>query len=544
MYDNTDEKKSSKNGKFRNISDESSRITETDSSVGLTLEEVKQRISEYGYNEIVQVRQNRIILFLKKFWGLTAWMLEFIIFLSWILGKYSDLYIIISLLLLNGILGFIEEQKATSAVESLKNRLRVNARVLRDGVWSVVPSRELVPGDIIRVRSGDFVPADVKIITGELEVDQSTLTGESLPILEKLGEILYSGSIIRKGEANGIVISTGVRTFFGKTAQLVQMAKPKLHIDEVISSVVKISLVIVGFLISLAFLFSFLKRIDVIALLPLATALLVSAIPVALPAMFTITMAFGSKELAKKGVLVTRLSASEDAATMSILCVDKTGTLTSNNLSVTDVLEMGIYKKEDVIRYGTLSSNEANQDPIDMAFITTAKEKHIDTSGYVQKKFVPFNPLTRRTEALIESDGGKSFAVIKGALSVVLPLCGIKENEQDAGPIIRSIEKKTKEFADKGYKTLAIAVGDLEEKSNKKDLIGIVALYDKPRSDSATLISELKKLGISIKMLTGDSLPIASRRYLLKHTVVYVQVQSTTEMKDRTYVRDRDKLST
>jgi H+-transporting ATPase len=280
---------------------------ETDPSVGLTQKEVNQRISKYGYNEIEEIRQNRIIAFLKKFWGLTAWMLEFIIFLSWILGKYSDVYIIISLLLLNGILGFFEEQKATSAVEFLKERLRVNARVLRDGVWSIVTSPELVPGDIIRVRSGDFVPADVKIITAgaELEVDQSTLTGESLPILEKLGEILYSGSIIRKGEANGVVISTGPRTFFGKTAQLVQMAKPRLHIDEVISSVVKLSLLIVGLLISLAFLFSFLKGIDVIALLPLATALLVSAIPVALPAMFTITMAFGSKELAKKGVLVT-----------------------------------------------------------------------------------------------------------------------------------------------------------------------------------------------------------------------------------------------
>jgi H+-transporting ATPase len=285
-------------------------------------------------------------------------------------------------------------------------------------------------------------------------------------------------------------------------------------------------IVIVHYVFNL--LFSFLKGIDVIALLPLATALLVSAIPVALPAMFTITMAFGSKELAKKGVLVTRLSASEDAATMSTLCVDKTGTLTSNNLSVTDVLEMGIYKKEDVIRYGTLSSNEADQDPIDMALITAAKEKHIDTSTYVQKKFVPFNPLTRRTEALIENDDGKKFYVTKGALSVVLPLCGTKDDNDS--PIIRSIEEKTKEFASRGYKTLAVAVGGLEEKPNKKDLIGIVALYDKPRSDSATLIDELKELGISIKMLTGDSLPIA--REIARQTNLGDRMKNMSELRD------------
>jgi len=316
---------------------ESIGILETNSSVGLTINEVEHRISKHGYNEIQEKQQNRIIVFLRKFWGLTAWMLEFIIFLSWILGKYSDLYIITSLLLLNGILGFFEEQKAKSAVQSLKKRLRVDTRVLREGVWSIVSSHELVPGDIIRVRSGDFVPPDVKISLGELEVDQSTLTGKSLPVLEKSGEILYSGSIARKGEATGVVISTGPRTLFGKTAQLIQIAKPKLHIDEVVSSVVKLSLILVGFLISLAILFSLLRGIDILAALSLSTALLVSAIPVALPAMFTITMALGSMDLAKKGVLITRLSASGDAATMSTLCVDNTGTLSSRKRSLLEI---------------------------------------------------------------------------------------------------------------------------------------------------------------------------------------------------------------
>jgi H+-transporting ATPase len=307
---------------------------------GLKSVEIERRLSQYGYNEIPEKKTNLFIIFAKKLWSLTAWMLEIIIIISWILQRYSDLYIVTGLLVFNSILGFLEEQRGSNAVEALKERLQVNARVLRDGLWKVVTARELVPGDIVRNRSGDFVPADIKMVTGELEVDQSALTGESMVIEKKPGEILYSGSIVKRGESNGIVVSTGTNTCFGRTAQLVQLAKPKLHMEEVVSSLVRWLLVIVFGLIALALVFSLLEAKNLLDLLPIILVLLLSAIPVALPAMFTVSMAIGSIGLCRKGVLVTTLSASEDAATMDVLCADKTGTITMNRLNrKSDTLE-------------------------------------------------------------------------------------------------------------------------------------------------------------------------------------------------------------
>lgn len=383
---------------------------DTNISSGLSSEEAQRRISRYGHNEIEEKHQNSLIKFFKKFWGVTAWMLELIIVLHWYLGKFLNLYIISALLVFNAVLGFAQEEKANVAVESLRKRLQISARVLRDGKWQVMPARDLVPGDIIRMRSGDFVPADAKIIQGDVEVDKSALTGESLPVTESTGSLLYSGSVIRKGESSCVVVSTGLRTYFGKTVQLVQIAKPKIHSEEFTSKIVKLLLVMAGSLIAVLFVSSAFKG-TFISILPLSITLLVSAVPVALPVMFSITMALESLELAKKGVLVTRLSASDDAAMMSVLCVDKTGTLTTNRLFFTDSFAIGDFTKNDVILYGALSSNEANQDPIDISFIAAAKKLGI-ISDYIQKKFIPFNPSTRRTEAMLEKNG-KSFYSVK-----------------------------------------------------------------------------------------------------------------------------------
>ena len=476
--------------------EESLKRLGTDIATGLMTEEVKKRREEFGYNEVEEKKQSTAVRFLKKFWGLTAWMLEITIVLTIILGKYLDLCVITALLIFNAILGFAQEQKATNAVESLRRRLRVQARVLRDRAWSVVSAKELVPGDIVRMRVGDFVPADMKIIEGEVEVDPSALTGESLPLEERPGDILYSSSIIRRGEATGVVISIGTRTYFGRTVQLVEIARPKLHMEAVISGVVKWLLIMVGAFLSLAFMLSVIRGVNLLEMLPLALVLLASSIPVALPAMFTITMALGSLALARKGILVTRLNASEDAAMMDTLCVDKTGTITMNKLSVADVLEVGSYKKEDVLLYGALASQEANQDLIDLAFIAAARERGVRTEGYTQKKFLPFDPSTRRTEAVIESDG-RQFRAVKGAVSVIAPLCSIDSH---------FLEREMEAFAMKAYRTIAVATDD---GGSKMELVGMAALYDRPRLDSAELIAELKELGISIKMLTGDSLPIA-----------------------------------
>ncbi|MGB9728732.1 MAG: plasma-membrane proton-efflux P-type ATPase [Thermoprotei archaeon] len=466
---------------------------------GLSQAEVDERLKKYGFNEMPEKKVSPVIKFIKKFWGLTAWMLELTIILSWILQKYLDFYIIMALLFLNSILGFIQEEKASKAVEMLKRKLQINARVLRDGIWKTVTARELVPGDIVRIRAGDFIPADIKIVSGEIYVDQSALTGESIDVQKRINDIAYSGSIIKRGEATGIVILTGVRTYFGKTVQLIQTAKPRLHMEEVISKVVRVLLIIVVIFLGSAVVFSIIKGMRLLEILPLILILLVSAIPVALPAMFTISMAIGSVELVKRGVLVTRLSASEDAATMDILCVDKTGTITMNKLSIANVIPLDGFSDNDVIYYGALASQEANQDPIDLAFINSAKQKGLINNSFVQKLFIPFDPKTRRTEAVIQ-DGYKEFRVAKGSVNVIAQLCNVDANS------LKELEIRMSNFAKKGYRVLAVAKSD--DNVNFK-LVGLAALYDTLRPDSKELIKELKELGISVKMLTGDSLPIA-----------------------------------
>jgi H+-transporting ATPase len=476
------------------------KLLKSNPTSGLKTEEAEERLKFYGYNEVPQKKINPYVSFAKKFWGLTAWMLEAIIVLSWFLQRYADLYIVTGLLVFNAVLAFTEEQKASSAVEALQEKLRVSARTLRDEEWMSLPSQELVPGDIVRVRAGDFVPADLKVVKDTVEVDQSALTGESAIIEKKADDLLYSGSIIKRGESTGIVVLTGTRTYFGRTAQLVQIAKPKMHIETVISNVVRWLLVIVVALIVLAIVFSVVDAKNLLDLLPIILVLLLSAIPVALPAMFTVSTAIGSMELARKGVLVTRLSASEDAATMNVICADKTGTITQNKLSVAKRIPLDGFSENDVVLYGALASQEANQDPIDVAFITKAKEQNLLTKSYVQESFTPFDPATRRTEAVIKDEDGSEFKVMKGAVHAVVHACGYDEKAA------LSMEKQIEEFAAKGYRTLAVAKTDGE---NKPKLVGLVALYDLPRPDSKQLITELGELGVSVKMLTGDALPIA-----------------------------------
>ena len=471
----------------------------SDRNNGLKTVDAEAKLKQYGYNEVPEKKANPWVRFGRKFWGLTAWMLEVIIIISWKLGNYADLYIVAGLLVFNAILGFEEEQRASGVVEALKQKLQVTARVLRDGVWKNLPARELVPGDIIRTRSGDFVPADVKIIDGELDVDQSALTGESLGVEKKPDGVIYSGSVVKRGEANGVVIATGVKTYFGRTAQLVQLARPKLHLEEVISNVVKWLLVISVTLIAILAVFSLAEAKDPTKLLPIVLVLLLSAIPVALPAMFTVSMALGSMELAKKGVLVTRLSASEDAATMNVLCADKTGTITLNRLSVAKVIPLSKFSDQQVILYGALASQEANQDPIDLAFINMAKQQNLIDPSLKQTSFTPFDPKTRRTEASM-LENGRELRVMKGAVAVVAVACGLEEG------VIAGLEARMSEFAEKGYRTLAVAKTD---HGKKPQLVGLVALSDMPRPDSKQLIGELRELSISVKMLTGDALPIA-----------------------------------
>ncbi|MFZ1897883.1 plasma-membrane proton-efflux P-type ATPase [Methanoregula sp.] len=489
-------RKESKAG-YQNMGiDELVEALKADVKNGLSAADIGKRVNNYGYNEVPEEKTNPYLNFAKKFWGPTAWMLEAVIVLSLILGNYPDVYVIVALLLLNAVLGFFQEQRASGAVDALKQKLRVNARTLRDGKWQMIPARELVPGDIVRIRAGDFVPADVKVLDGQLDVDQSALTGESLTVSKEKSDMLFSGSIIKSGESDALVVLTGNKTYFGKTTELVQFARPRLHSEKVISRIVTWLLVIVGVALAVAFVVSALVGIKLLTIVPLALVLLASSIPVALPAMFTITMAIGSMDLARRGVLVTRLSAAEDAATMDTLCSDKTGTITMNKLSVAGIIPMNGLGETDVLMYGALASEEANHDPIDLAFISAASDRNVLIEGFTRKSFIPFDPKTRRTGAVVER-GKKTFNVVKGAVNIIADLVDADVN---------ALNLQTSEYASKGYRTLAVAMGE-DDKSLK--IVGLVALYDIPRPDAKKLIGELKALGISVKMLTGDALPIA-----------------------------------
>ncbi|MDD5673966.1 MAG: HAD-IC family P-type ATPase, partial [Chitinivibrionales bacterium] len=342
---------------------------------GLSDAEVRLRQSRGGYNELPEKKDPALFKLGRKFLGLTSGMLEITMIVSFLLHRYFDFSIIAALLIVNVLIGFSQEQRAAKAVEALRRRLRVNARVLRNSVWRIVVARELVPGDIIRARAGDFVPADTKIIEGAVAVDQSALTGESLSQEKKNNDELYSGSVIVRGEVTAVVTRTGAKTYFGRTSELLQRARPKLHLEELTSKIVTWLLIIVLALIAVIFGISYLRGANLVELLPLALLLIVFAVPVALPAMFTISMAVGSLELVKQGVLVTRLSASEDAATMDTLCADKTGTITANKLSIIQVAPQAEFREEDVIRYGALASEQSNQDPIDLAFLSAADSR-------------------------------------------------------------------------------------------------------------------------------------------------------------------------
>jgi len=472
---------------------------DTDAETGLSSESARKRLDEYGYNEVPEKKVSPVTRFLKQFWGVTPWMLEATTVLELILGKDVEAVTIAALVVFNAVVGFLQQERANAAVELLRRELRINARVRRDGKWLLLPARELVPGDILRLRAGDIVPADARVLGGTIDVDQSALTGESLSVERKDNDSLFSGSVVRRGEATGIVTATGAKTYFGRTIELVQTAKPKLQVEQVVYKVTTALLVMVAVALVLGTALSLMNGLPLAEILPLAAILLLSAVPVALPTMFTVSMALGSLELSKRGVLVTRLDSVENAATMDVVCVDKTGTITMNKLSVGDAIPETGYGRDDVILYGALASQEANQDPIDLAFLSAARDAHVPLDAYSQKSFVPFDPSTRRTQAIVEKDGERLY-VSKGAVEVIAKLSGT------VGDQLKGVNGTVEGLSSRGYRTIAVAKG---EEGKNPSLVGIAALYDKPRSDSPALIRELSNLGVPVKMLTGDALPIA-----------------------------------
>ncbi|MGC8612636.1 MAG: plasma-membrane proton-efflux P-type ATPase [Conexivisphaera sp.] len=463
----------------------------TDPGKGLTSSEAEERLRRYGPNDVPEKRRNPLTSFLRKFWGPGAWVLMAAAVMSGVLGKFLDLYVVIALLFVNAMISWLHEENANRALELLKSKLQVQSRVLRDGEWKQLPARLLVPGDVVRIRLGDFVPADVKLATGEVEVDESALTGESLPLRKGPNDLVYSGSVVRRGEATGIVALTGINTYFGRTTELVKIAKPRPRVAAVVNKITLWMAAVALVLIALLGVTSAIRGQNVVEDLPLFLVLILAAIPIALPAMFSVSMAIGARQLADSGALVTKLEAIEGGATMDVLVSDKTGTLTVNQLTVKDVIPAAV-DEDTVILYGALASQEANQDPIDLAFISEAKRRGLDITKCQQKSFTPFDPTTRRTEAIVVC-GDREMTVAKGALEVISSLHG-----KDATPMAAPL-------AAKGERVLAVAYRE----NGSWQLAGLVGIRDPPRPDTPKLIEELRKLGVKVKMLTGDNMAVA-----------------------------------
>ena len=462
---------------------------------GLTSDEAKARLAQYGSNEVSEAKPSALLTLLREFWAPVPWMLEATIALTLLTAGYLDAAIIGFLLVFNILISYLQEGRAEQTLALLRQRLAITARVRRDGQWQTLAARELVPGDVIYVRLGDVIPADATVHDGMLVVDESTLTGESVPVEKGVGEPLYAGAIARQGEATGIVTATGTKTCFGKTTELVKTARTVSHLETVIVQIVKYLVAIDVLLVIAMLAFAALVRISLLSALPFALIVLVASVPVALPATFTLAQALGAQDLAKRGVLVTRLSAIEEAASMDVLCTDKTGTITLNQLSIGQLMPSQPFSDDELLTDGAITSDAASQDPLDLAILAAHAAHHLAALPE-RLSFTPFDPASKRTEATVLHQG-TVIRVIKGAPQVVAAL--VSGLDQGA------LEREVAALAAQGSRVLAVAAG----REHALQLVGLIGLVDPPRPDSAALIVSLHTLGVQTKMLTGDTVETA-----------------------------------
>ncbi len=471
---------------------------------GISQAEAEKRLVEYGPNELEEKKINPIFKFLSYFWGPIPWMIEAAVILSGLVRHWPDFFIILLLLIANAVVGFWEEYQAGSAIASLKSKLAVKARVKRDGKWITPAARELVPGDIIRLRLGDIVPADARLLDGDaVEVDQSSLTGESLPVNREPGEAVFSGSIIRQGEIEALVYATGAHTYFGKTAHLVQEAQTISHFQKAVLKIGNYLIVLAVFLVAVIIIVAIFRGDRILTTLQFALVLTVAAIPVAMPTVLSVTMAVGARLLAAKKAIVSRLVAIEELAGVDVLCADKTGTLTQNKLTLAEPFALGNVSKEQVILYAALASRAENNDIIDLAVLSGLPDKE-SLQAYRIVHFMPFDPVHKRTEATVKAvkaeEGDEEFKVSKGAPQVILAL------SEDSDQLRPEVEKAIGDFAKRGYRSLGVA---RTEKDGAWRFLGVLPLFDPPREDAAATVKTAREMGVAIKMVTGDQLAIA-----------------------------------
>ena len=467
---------------------------------GISQAEAQKRLTQYGPNEIEEKKTNPFLKFLSYFWGPIPWMIEVAVILSAVARHWPDFAIILLLLVANAVVGFWEEHQAGNAIAALKAKLAVKARVKRDGKWISPEARDLVPGDVIRLRLGDIVPADARLLEGdEIEVDQSALTGESLPATCKPGEAVFSGSIIRQGEIGALVYATGANTYFGKTAQLVQEALTISHFQRAVLKIGNYLIILAVTLVAVIIAVALFRGDPILTTLQFALVLTVAAIPVAMPTVLSVTMAVGARLLAKKEAIVTRLAAIEELAGVDVLCSDKTGTLTQNKLTLGDPFSVNGIPGDQVILNAALTSRADNKDTIDLAVLGGVKDDQA-LSGNQVIHFQPFDPVHKRTEATLKGADGKEFKVTKGAPQVILALCA------NAEQVKSTVEKAVNEFAARGFRSLGVARADQD---GKWQFLGVLPLFDPPREQAKATIATARQMGVDVKMVTGDALAIA-----------------------------------
>ncbi len=473
---------------------------------GLTQADAEKRLTQYGPNEIAEQKANPLLKLLTYFWGPIPWMIEVAVILSGVLRHWPDFFIILLLLVANAAIGFWEERQAGKAIDALKAQLAIKARVKRDGTWITPAARELVPGDVIRVRLGDIVSADARLLEGDpVEVDQSALTGESLPAERKPGEAVFSGSIIRQGEIGALVYATGANTYFGKTAQLVQEAQTVSHFQRAVLKIGTYLIILAVALVAVIVTVSLLRGDPVLTTLQFALVLTVAAIPVAMPTVLSVTMAVGARLLARKQAIVSRLVAIEELAGVDVLCADKTGTLTQNRLTLGDPFSVDGVSADQVILNAALASRADNDDPIDLAVLAGLKEEQA-MQGYRVVHFQPFDPVHKRTEAEVKAADGSTFRVTKGAPQVIVALSA------NAAEVQTEVDEAVNAFAGRGFRSLGVARA---EGDGPWQLLGVLPLSDPPRDDAKATIATARQMGVKVKMVTGDALAIAKETAMM-----------------------------
>jgi H+-transporting ATPase len=466
---------------------------------GLSQEEAEQRLERFGPNELAEKTVHPILKLLSYFWGPIPWMIEAAALLSALVRHWEDFAIITVLLVMNAGVGFWEEFQAGNAIAALKARLAPRARVRRDGAWRTVPARELVPGDVVRLRIGEVVPADARLLAGDpVQVDQSALTGESLPVERGEGQTVYSSSIVKRGETEALVQATGSETYFGRTARLVEEAHVVSHFQRAVLKIGDYLIVIAVALVALILAVALFRGDPMLTTLEFALVLTVAAVPVAMPAVLSITMAVGARLLAHKEAIVSRLASIEELAGIDVLCSDKTGTLTENRLTLGEPFCLEGGGPDEVVLAGALASRAEDEDPIDQAVLGGLKGR--DTSAHEVIHFQPFDPVSKRTEALVRGADGRETRVSKGAPQVILELVGASDTVRSA------VTSAVEGFAARGFRSLGVASS---EDGGGWRYLGVLPLYDPPRQDSRSTLETAAKMGVTVKMVTGDQAAIA-----------------------------------